>query len=204
MSSIKENRCKTKGSQPLANILILMTFLTPPSFAISGEVNSSLKCEVKKQVILKMNEATPEIYDGHKEGITTGDSIEISLVKSSDELKTTLLGGDSNFSLFLEQHNAPFPLSSISISDEEGTLLLSEGDISERLIFLTKNKIFLDSTYAQFSLSRYHKDDWSGTVTLPGAHIIGLDCTMYGAFNKIIDNMIKLCSTVRQCRETLP
>ena len=68
---------------------------------------------------------------------------------------------------------------------------------------LSKNNISLTTAMTHFELNRYYKDDWSGVINQQeGTHLIGVDCTMDGKFNEIVERVRAVCFSKESCKKT--
>lgn len=176
------------------------------------ELNSSLTCEIKKQVILEMQEGKPKVYSGYEHGLDDGDKINIKLMASDSFVNVSLKNIEKDAILWLTNRNALAKNLMLSSVDAYfGKMITLTPEIIHDLdndtsLTLTKNMMTLRTSKANFELSRYYKDDWSGVISLPesslGPHLIGVNCTMDGEFNEIVDRIRTVCFSIESCKKT--
>lgn len=85
------------------SVTLLISFTAKLS---AQELNSSLTCEIKKQVILEMQEGEPKVYSGYKHGLDDGDKINIKLMASDSFINVSLKNIEKNSILWLTNRDA--------------------------------------------------------------------------------------------------
>jgi hypothetical protein len=171
-------------------------------------LRAGLTCEIKKQWVVDMVEGEPKSYSGVKDGLDDGDIININFKLFGEALKVSLANIDKNFDLKLSNEYAlsrPFQLK--NIESNLGKILIIKPDIKyaiddDTIIHIKKNYLYINTSHSNFSLTRYYKDDWSGTVLLTAnRHILGVNCTMDGYYNKILEKITEACFSIDECKE---
>ena len=191
-------------------IIYIALILTFSSLSNAEEpLRAGLTCEIKKQWVADMVEGEPKSYSGIKGGLDDGDIININFKLSDEVLKVSLANIDKNSALWLSNEHAfsnPFQLK--NIKSHVGKSLTIKPDIKyiiddDTRINIKKNSLDINASNSNFSLTRYYKDDWSGTILLPGnRHILGVNCTMDGYYNKILEKITESCFSIDECKET--
>lgn len=173
------------------------------------ELNSSLTCEIKKQVILEMQEGEPKVYSRVQGGLVDGEKIIIKLVASDLFINASLKNIEKNSSLLLaDLHALSKNLMFSSVDAHVGKMITLKPEIVhvtdiDTSLTLTKSKISLSTSMAHLELTRYYKDDWSGVISQPGGtHLIGVNCTMDGEFNEIVERVRSVCFSKESCKKT--
>ena len=164
-----------------------MLFLMIPnvSMAEKNAIEGKFDCKIKFQQVVKTNEGKPEIYNGFKGGVKTGDNISIFYYLEHDPT-------NNEFRLGLRTTDEYAPgykyLSIVTVEK----LFLDVGFFGivakdGTLIYLDKNEIrFSENSMNATSLRRYYKEDWEALdvqnwTMLPSSmfytEVRTLDCT---------------------------